>query len=114
MCNFHGYDNARSRRNERRRVKQAAYNRNKALNLALKIALNPTKQSNQKITSNPKRSPLSFKRNVMSRVKKALLFSRTKIYDTFDNCCLPQVALYSVRNPYRRHLFESGEITAKV
>lgn len=113
MCNFHGYDNARSRRNERRRVKLAAYNRKKALNMALKAALNPTKQSNQQIT-NPKRSPLSLKRNVMSRVKKALLFSRTKIYDTFDNCCLPQVALYSVRNQYRRHLFESRKITAKV
>ncbi|PAV10086.1 hypothetical protein CBG25_02490 [Arsenophonus sp. ENCA] len=114
MCNFHGYDNARSRRNAHRRVKQAAYNRNKALNMALKAALNPTKQSNQQITSNPKRSLLSLKRNVTSRVKKALLFSRTKIYDAFDNCCLPKVALYSVKNQCRRHLFGSREITAKV
>ncbi|MDR5615594.1 MULTISPECIES: hypothetical protein [unclassified Arsenophonus] len=41
MCNFHGYDNARRRRHERRSAKQAAYHYNKALNMALKAALNP-------------------------------------------------------------------------
>ncbi|CAA2931200.1 hypothetical protein [Arsenophonus endosymbiont of Bemisia tabaci] len=46
MCNFHGYDNARRRRDARRRAKKTAYNRNKALNMALKAALNPTKQLN--------------------------------------------------------------------
>jgi hypothetical protein len=114
MCHFHGYNNARSRRNERRRTKQEAYNRNKTLNMALKAALNPTKQSNQQIISKPKRPLVSLNRNVMRRVELALLFSRTKIYDAFDNCCLPQVALYSVKNQCRRHLFRSRKITAKV
>ncbi|WP_119710825.1 hypothetical protein [Arsenophonus endosymbiont of Aleurodicus floccissimus] len=60
MCNFRGYNNARSRRNERGRTKQEAYNRNKTLNMALKAALNPTKQSNQQIISKPKQGPPSF------------------------------------------------------
>ncbi|MFJ5159705.1 hypothetical protein ACIP6T_11080 [Pantoea sp. NPDC088449] len=30
----------------------------------------------------------------LSRVDKALSFQPSKIYDSFDNCCLPQVALY--------------------
>ncbi|SPP31587.1 hypothetical protein ARAF_0721 [Arsenophonus endosymbiont of Aleurodicus floccissimus] len=114
MCNFHGYNNARSRRNERRRAKQEAYNRNKTLNMALKVALNPTKQSNQQIISKPKRPLVSLKRNVMRRVELALLFSRTKIYDAFNNYCLPKVALYSVKNQRRRHLFGLREMTAKV
>uniref|UniRef100_A0A3B0MKJ3 Uncharacterized protein n=1 Tax=Arsenophonus endosymbiont of Trialeurodes vaporariorum TaxID=235567 RepID=A0A3B0MKJ3_9GAMM len=47
MCNFHGYDNARRRRHERRIAKQATYKYNKALNMALKAALNPSKPSQQ-------------------------------------------------------------------
>ncbi|WP_334472209.1 hypothetical protein [Arsenophonus sp. PmNCSU2021_1] len=66
MCNFHGYDNARRRRQERRKAKQAAYNYNKALNMALKAALNPSKPSQQQ--EKPKRPVLSLKRKVMSRV----------------------------------------------
>ncbi|HGJ5882999.1 hypothetical protein, partial [Arsenophonus sp.] len=62
MCNFHGYDNARRRRQERRRAKQAAYLYNKALNMALKAALNPSKPSQQQTTPNTKRPVLSLKR----------------------------------------------------
>ncbi|WP_334471083.1 hypothetical protein [Arsenophonus sp. PmNCSU2021_1] len=53
MCNFHGYDNARSRRHERRRAKQAAYDYNKALNMALKAALNPSKPSQPRVSHRP-------------------------------------------------------------
>ncbi|MFS1538919.1 MAG: hypothetical protein ACL7BU_09690 [Candidatus Phlomobacter fragariae] len=115
MCNFHGYNNARSRRNEHRRAKQAAYNRNKELNLALKAALNPVKPSKQQTTPNTERPILSLKRKekVLHRVKTALLYSRVKVYDSFDNCCLPKVALYSVKTNRCRSILISGEVTAK-
>ncbi|MFS1583932.1 MAG: hypothetical protein ACL7AY_15025 [Candidatus Arsenophonus phytopathogenicus] len=93
MCNFHGYDNARSRRHERRRARQAAYEYNKALNMALKAALNPSNPSQQQ--EKPKRPVLSLKRKVMNRVEKAISIRPTKVYDSFDNCCLPKSALYS-------------------
>ncbi|MFS1564381.1 MAG: hypothetical protein ACL7AX_13470 [Candidatus Arsenophonus phytopathogenicus] len=95
MCNLHGYDNARRRRQERRRAKQVAYQYNKALNMALKAALNPTKPSQQQTTPNTKRPLLSLKRKVMNRVEKAISIRPTKVYDSFDNCCLPKSALYS-------------------
>ncbi|MDR5611288.1 MULTISPECIES: hypothetical protein [unclassified Arsenophonus] len=97
MCNFHGYDNARRRRHERRSAKQAAYHYNKALNMALKAALNPNKPSQQQTTPNTKRPILSLKRKVINRVEKAISIRPTKVYDAFDNCCLPKVALYSAK-----------------
>ncbi|PAV10423.1 hypothetical protein CBG25_02020 [Arsenophonus sp. ENCA] len=97
MCNFHGYDNARRRRHERRKAKQAAYNYNKALNMALKAALNPSKPSQQQTPPNAKRPVLSLKRKVMSRVEIAISIRPTKVYDSFDNCCLPIAALYTSR-----------------
>lgn len=113
MCNFHGYDNARSRRHERRRAKQAAYNYNKALNMALKAALNPSKQSNQQTTPDTKRPVLSLKRKVINRVKKAISIRPTKFYDAFDNFCLPKVALYSIKSKRCCTILMSREATAK-
>ena len=34
--------------------------------------------------------------NGMSRVDKALSIHPSKIYDSFDNCCLPKAALYCI------------------
>lgn len=113
MCNFHGYDNARRRRQERRRAKQAAYNYNKALNMALKAALNPSKQSNQQTTPNTSRPVLSLKRKVKNRVEKAISIRPTKFYDSFDNCCLPKSALYSVKTKRHRPILISGDVTAR-
>ncbi|HGJ5877117.1 MAG TPA: hypothetical protein ACHBX0_13095 [Arsenophonus sp.] len=89
MCNFHGYNNTRSRRNERRRAKQEAYDRNKALNMALKAALNPPKPSKQQTTPNTERPILSLNKKVMNHVDKAISIRSTKVYDSFDNYCLP-------------------------
>ncbi|MFS1538858.1 MAG: hypothetical protein ACL7BU_09365 [Candidatus Phlomobacter fragariae] len=116
MCNFHGYDNARSRRNERRRARQEAYKRNKALNMALKAALNPVKPSKQQTISNTKLPILSLKRKgkVLHRVEIALLYNRVKVYDSFDNCCLPKTALYSVKTKRHRPILPSGEVTARI
>ncbi|UBX27941.1 hypothetical protein [Arsenophonus apicola] len=97
MCNFHGYDNARRRRNERRRARQAAYEYNKALNMALKAALNRSKPSQQQTPTNTKRPILSLKRKVINRVEKAISIRPTKVYDAFNNCCLPIAALYTSR-----------------
>ncbi|PAV02165.1 hypothetical protein CBG25_12410 [Arsenophonus sp. ENCA] len=97
MCNFHGYDNARRRRHERRSARQAAYEYNKALNMALKAALNPSKPSQQQTNPDIKRPILSLKRKVMSRVEKAISIRPTKFYDAFNNCCLPIAALYTSR-----------------
>ncbi|WP_245677380.1 hypothetical protein [Candidatus Arsenophonus triatominarum] len=113
MCNFHGYDNARCRRHERRSAKRAAYNYNKALNLALKAALNPSKKSNQLTTPNPKRPVLSLKRKMMSRVEKAISIRLTKVYDSFDNCCLPEIALYTAKRFKNKPKLNFG-VTANV
>ncbi|QBY44441.1 hypothetical protein QE197_13210 [Arsenophonus nasoniae] len=113
MCNFHGYDNARSRRHERRKARQAAYEYNKALNMALKAALNRSKPSQQQTPTNTKRPILSLKRKVINRVEKAISIRPTKVYDSFDNCCLPKVALYSVKPKLRRPFLMSREATAK-
>ncbi|HGJ5877002.1 MAG TPA: hypothetical protein ACHBX0_12415 [Arsenophonus sp.] len=61
MSNFHGYDNARSHRIECRRAKQKAYDRNKALNMALRAALHRTNPSNQQTDSGKNRPILSLK-----------------------------------------------------
>ncbi|MFS1539519.1 MAG: hypothetical protein ACL7BU_13485, partial [Candidatus Phlomobacter fragariae] len=47
--------------------------------------------------SNTKLPILSLKRKgkVLHRVEIALLYNRVKVYDSFDNCCLPKAALYS-------------------
>ncbi|WP_334469663.1 hypothetical protein [Arsenophonus sp. PmNCSU2021_1] len=87
----------RSRRHERRRAKQTAYEYNKALNMALKAALNPSKPSQQQTPPNTKRPALSLKRKVMSRIEIAISIRPTKVYDSFDNCCLPIAALYTSR-----------------
>lgn len=113
MCNFHGYDNARSRRHERRRARQAAYNYNKALNMALKAALNRSKPSQQQTPTNTKRPILSLKRKVINRVEKAISIRPTKFYDSFDNCCLPKSALYSVKTKHHRPILISGDMTAR-
>ncbi|WP_034250526.1 hypothetical protein, partial [Arsenophonus nasoniae] len=110
---FHGYDNARRRRQERRRAKQAAYLYNKALNMALKAALNRSKPSQQQTTLNTKRPVLSLKRKVINRVEKAISIRPTKVYDFFDNCCLPKVALYSVKTKIRHPILTSGDVTAR-
>ncbi len=38
MHNFHGYNNARKRRHERRKEQQEVYNKDEAINMALKTA----------------------------------------------------------------------------
>ena len=45
---------------------------------------------------------VQFKENVERKVK-----------DSFDNCCLPKSALYSVKTKRRRPILMSGEVTAK-
>jgi len=38
----------------------------------------------------------TFASNGISRVDKALSIQSSKIYDSFNNCCLPKAALYRV------------------
>ncbi|SPP31380.1 hypothetical protein ARAF_0504 [Arsenophonus endosymbiont of Aleurodicus floccissimus] len=76
-------------------VEEAAYHYNKALNMALKAALNPSKPSQQQTTPSTKHTILSLKRKVMHRVEKAISVRLTKAYDAFNNYCLPIAALYT-------------------
>ncbi|MFS1583580.1 MAG: hypothetical protein ACL7AY_13050 [Candidatus Arsenophonus phytopathogenicus] len=50
----------------------------------------------------------------MNRVEKAISIRPTKVYDSFDNCCLPKVALYSVKTKSRHPILLSGEMTARI
>ncbi|CDH01164.1 hypothetical protein [Xenorhabdus bovienii] len=107
MHNFHGYNNARKRRHGRRKEQQEVYNNDKAINMALKTALNP-----EEITI-PTRPVLSLNRKAMDRVNKAISIQTAPNYDNFNNCCLPNAALYSTKTKTRRRL-ESGGVTARV
>ncbi|PHM58557.1 hypothetical protein Xsto_04107 [Xenorhabdus stockiae] len=44
---------------------------------------------------------------------RPVLSLRTKSVPSFDNCCLPEVALYSTKTKSRRRL-ESGGVSARV
>lgn len=41
---------------------------------------------------------LTLNRKPVDRVVKAVSVQTTKTYDTLDNCCLPQVAIFSVKS----------------
>ncbi|EPG9803536.1 hypothetical protein [Providencia phage PSTNGR2lys] len=86
MCNFHGYNNARSRRMERRKALQEAH----ALTERLKAAIH-----GETVKEETKRPTLSLTRKPISRVEKAISIRSTKVYDSVDNCCLPNVAIFS-------------------
>ncbi|WP_036943286.1 hypothetical protein [Providencia stuartii] len=85
MCNFHGYNNARLRRMERRKALQEAH----ALTERLKAAIHGEQ------VEETKRPTLSLTRKPISRVEKAISIRSTKVYDSVDNCCLPNVAIFS-------------------
>ena len=103
MCNFHGYNNARSRRMERRKALQEAH----ALTESLKAAIHG--ESAEEI----KRPTLSLTRKPISRVEKAISIRSTKVYDSADNTCLPNSSIYSTKYRKSGTLLESGEVTAR-
>jgi len=72
--------NAQERRRERRAAKQADWK-----------SANPLLVG---ISAKPERITLKLNRKV-DRVAKALIAQDTKYYDSADNRCLPEVAMYS-------------------
>ncbi|EQB4333091.1 hypothetical protein ACYJ2D_003165 [Providencia stuartii] len=86
MCNFHGYNNARSRRMERRKALHESYELTKSLKAAI---------HGETVKEETKRPTLSLTRKPISRVEKAISIRSTKVYDSVDNCCLPNVAIFS-------------------
>ncbi|MBD2797699.1 hypothetical protein ID856_14310 [Xenorhabdus sp. 18] len=46
--------------------------------------------------------------------ERPILSVRTKSEPSFDNCCLPQVALYSTKTKSPRRRLASGGVTARV
>ncbi|VEH55030.1 MULTISPECIES: hypothetical protein [Providencia] len=103
MCNFHGYNNARSRRMERRKALQEAH----ALTESLKAAIHGEQ------VEEAKRPTLSLTRKPISRVEKAISIRSTKVYDSADNTCLPNSSIYSAKYRKSGTLLESGEVTAR-
>ncbi len=103
MCNFHGYNNARSRRMERRKAFQESYEITKSLKAA--IHGEPEEET--------KRPTLSLTRKPVSRVEKAISIRSTKVYDSADNTCLPNSSIYSAKYRKSGALLESGEVTAR-
>lgn len=86
---------AQERRRERRAAKQAEWK-----------AANPLLVG---VSAEPGRPVLTLNRERKTdRVSKAVSVQRTKIYDTVDNCCLPQVSIFSVRTK------RTESITARV
>lgn len=79
-----GYDNARQRRNDKRKALTAAYN--------------ATHGIEDKECCVSDRPTLSLNRKAMSRVNKAVSVHTTKSYDSLNNCCLPEVAIFSVKS----------------
>lgn len=104
MCNFHGYNNARLRRMERRKALQESYEITKSLKAAI---------HGETVKEETKRPTLSLKRKPISRVEKAISIRSTKVYDSVDNTCLPNTSIYSVKYRKSGTLLESGEVTAR-
>ena len=104
MCNFHGYNNARARRMERRKALQEAH----ALTESLKAAIH-----GEPVKEETKRPTLSLTRKPISRVEKAISIRSTKVYDSVDNTCLPNSSIYSAKYRKSGMLLESGEVTAR-
>lgn len=103
MCNFHGYNNARLRRMERRKALQEEY----ALTERLKAAIHGEPEIETK------RPTLSLTRKPISRVEKAISIRSTKVYDSVDNTCLPNSSIYLAKYRKSGTLLESGEVTAR-
>lgn len=85
--------NAQERRRERREAKQAEWK-----------TANPLLVG---IAAKPERQVLTLKRNV-DRVAKALISHDTKVYDSIDNCCLPQVSIFSANHRKDKTLTARG------
>lgn len=74
---------AQQRRRERRASKRVEWN-----------AANPLLVG---VSAKPQTQTLPLKRKV-DRVAKSLIARDTKVCDSLDNCCIPQVALYHAGN----------------
>ena len=77
-----GYDNARQRRNDKRKALTAAYNAQHGI-------VEPEAHES-------KRPTLRLNRKPVNRVDLAVLVHTTKVYDSINNCCLPEVAIFSI------------------
>jgi hypothetical protein len=76
-----GYDNARQRRNDKRKALTAAYN-----------ATHGIEEKEFCVIDRP---TLSLNRKAVSRVDKALSVQTTKHYPSADNICLADVAIFN-------------------
>ncbi|MBD1227700.1 hypothetical protein [Xenorhabdus griffiniae] len=108
MHNFHGYNNARKRRHERRKELQEAHN----INTQLQKAFSNIDSIKSEIAVKPARPILSLNRKAMDRVEKAISIKNTPMHDNLSNCCLPNTAIYSTKTKFRRSS-KAGEITAR-
>lgn len=99
---FRGYNCSRSRRAERRKELQAEY----AVNSGLKAAVHGEQE--EKV----KRPVLSLNRKHIGRVEKAISVRSTPVYDSSDNCCLSNAAVYSTTRHQSKPKTEFG-ITAR-
>ncbi len=88
----YAYNNAAKRRRDSRQALTEAYNK--------AHGINPDE------IVKPIRQVLTIKRTAMNRVDKAVSVETTPIIDSFNNCCLPDVFLYSVGK-------KSSNITAR-
>ncbi len=76
-----GYDNARQRRDDKRKALTAAYNAAHGIE--------------EKDWCEVTRPTLSLNRKAVSRVDKAVSMQTTKYYPSADNICLPQIAIFA-------------------
>ncbi|MGE4858003.1 hypothetical protein AB8954_22495 [Yersinia enterocolitica] len=76
-----GYDNARQRRNDKRLALTAAYNAQHGI-------VEPESRE-------VKRPTLRLNRKPVNRVDLAVMVHTTKVYDSINNCCLPEVAKFA-------------------
>lgn len=85
---------SQSRRRERRATKQAEWKQDNPLLVG--------------VSAKPTREVLTMKGKSGSRVDKAISVRSTKVYDSLNNCCLPQVAIFSVNRRKDKALTARG------
>lgn len=102
MSNFRGYSNSRASRMERRKALKESYE----ITQKLKVAINGEPEAETK------RPVLSLNRKHIGRVEKAISVRSTPVYDSSDNCCLSNAAVYSTTRHQSKPKTEFG-ITAR-
>jgi hypothetical protein len=89
--------NAKTRRHMSRMLKAIKHRESEE-----KLSVKPEIKSNVLVTKEVIQTLYLGLSPSAKRVAKAIFVQKTQVYDTFDNCCLPHVAIFSVHSKKKK------------